>query len=65
MGHKGVSKRKLKKTNLISNNNVSNFTNTPSKGNSPVQALVKNNDCFPNKGGSNPAGSGRKNKKGR
>jgi hypothetical protein len=59
MGHKGVSKRKPKKDNSLSN------VNTPSKDNSPVQLLMKNNETAPGKGNSNTAGSNKKNKKGK
>ncbi|MBL8102842.1 MAG: hypothetical protein JNM02_09960 [Anaerolineales bacterium] len=65
MGHKGVSKRKPKKTNAVSNENVSNFVKTPSKEKSPVQSLVKNNGTSPQSGDLNPAGLSRKNKKGK
>jgi len=65
MGHKGVSKRKPKKTEAITNSNVSNYVNTPSKENSSVQSLVKNSDTATNKGGSNSIKPGKKNKKGR
>ncbi len=59
MGHKGVSKRKPKKDNSLSN------ANTPLKENSPAQSLMKNNEANPNKGNSNPAGLNKKNKKGK
>ena len=61
MGRKGVSKRKPKKDNSMPN------PNTPSKDDSSVQALMKNNETSPNKGGQNPAnnGSNHKNKKGK
>jgi len=59
MGHKGVSKRKPKKDNSLSK------VNMPSRDNSPVQALMKNNEAATNQGNSNTAGSSKKNKKGK
>ncbi|MFN8381745.1 MAG: hypothetical protein U0V02_07385 [Anaerolineales bacterium] len=59
MGHKGVSKRKPKKVGSLSN------VNTPSKNNSPVQSLVKNNEAVFDKGNLNTVGPSSKNKKGK
>lgn len=61
MGHKGVSKRKPKKDNSHAK------PNTPSKDISSVQALMKNNETAPIKGGQSPANNGlnHKNKKGK
>lgn len=54
MGHKGVSKRKPKKDNSHAN------PNTPSKDISSVQALMKNNETAPIKGGQSSANNGLK-----
>ena len=66
MGHKGVSKRKPKKSKSPSNDNTSSFSNTRAGDNSPVSALVRDNSAPINKGGMNPsAGSNHKNKNGK
>lgn len=65
MGRKGVSKRKPKKSNPFSNGNNGNPANTLSRENLPVQSLVNNNEAAPNRGGSNPARSNKKNRKGK
>lgn len=59
MGHKGVSKRKPKKDKSLSKVNI------PSKDNSPVQALMKNNEAAANQSNLNNTGSSKKNKKGK
>jgi len=61
MGHKGVSKRKPKKEK----DNLFSKTNMPPKDAQPVQPLMKNNETVLNKNNSNPAGSNKKNKKGK
>ena len=66
MGHKGVSKRKPKKTKLLANNNISGSSNTRPGDSSPVQSLVKDKGAPLNIGGTNPAtGSNKKNRKGK
>jgi hypothetical protein len=53
MGHKGVSKRKPKKTKSSSN--------TRTDDHSPVSALVKDNSASPNRGGTrNPSSDSNK-----
>jgi hypothetical protein len=64
MGRKGVSKRKPKQ-NKTSNGSIGNAVILPSRTNSPVQLLVKDNEVSHNKDGSVMAGSKKKNKKGR
>jgi hypothetical protein len=63
MGHKGVSKRKPKKSNSSINSNASNIR----VGESPsVQSLVKDKDALLNRGSANPfPGSNKKSKKGK
>jgi hypothetical protein len=62
MGHKGVSKRKAKKTASLSNNNISSNTHAGS----PVQSLVKDSGVVLNRGDMKPAAaSNKKNKKGK
>ena len=66
MGHKGVSKRKPKKS--FSNDNIHQDSSNarPGKSPSPVQTLVNAKDAPLNRGGSNPStGSNKKNQKGR
>jgi hypothetical protein len=67
MGHKGVSKRKPKKTKSSFNNNVNNYSNTRTDDHTPVSALVKDNSAPLNRGGTlNPSsGSNRKQNKGK
>jgi len=69
MGHKGVSKRKPKKSKSGSNDNIINHGSSkarPGENLSPVQALVNAKDAPPGRGGTNPAaGSNKKNRKGR
>jgi hypothetical protein len=61
MGHKGVSKRKPKKSSSFSNTNTAHTREAPS-----VQSLVKDNDALINRGSTNPpAGSNKKHKKGK
>lgn len=64
MGHKGVSKRKPKKSKSFSNDNLNGSSNIRPGENSSVQSLVK--DAPLNRGGTNPsAGLNKKNKKGK
>ena len=68
MGHKGVSKRKPKKSKLESNDNINHGSAKvrPGESSSPVQALVNAQGAPLNKGGGNPsAGSNKKNQKGK
>jgi hypothetical protein len=63
MGHKGVSKRKPKKSNSSMDVNAAS---NPHAGEttSTVQALVKDKDALLKKGGTNPsAGSNKKGEK--
>lgn len=65
MGHKGVSKRKPKKS--FSNDNTNKGSSNVRPGESPsVQSLVNTKDAPLNRGGINPSnGSNKKNRKGR
>ena len=66
MGHKGVSKRKPKKS--VSNDRINHGSSKarPGESLSPVQALVNARDVARERGGSSPAaGSNKKNRKGR
>lgn len=66
MGHKGVSKRKPKKT--FSNDSINHGSSNARSGESPspVQALVNAKDAPLNRGGTNPSNeSNKKNRKGR
>jgi hypothetical protein len=66
MGHKGVSKRKPKKSGLIDKNNHGSSNARPGESSSSVQALVHAKDAPLNRGGTNPSiGSNKKNRKGR
>ena len=66
MGHKGVSKRKPKKSFSNDNINHSSSNARPGKSPSPVQALVNAKDAPLNRGGTTPShGSNKKNQKGR
>ena len=68
MGHKGVSKRKPKKTNSASNVNNNPGSSNPRRGESPssVQSLVNAKEAPLDRHGTNPsAGSNKKNRKGR
>jgi hypothetical protein len=66
MGHKGVSKRKPKKSGLIDKNNHGSSNARPGESSSSVQALVHAQDAPLNRGGTNPSiGSNKKNRKGR
>jgi len=66
MGHKGVSKRKPKKSKSLSNDNINGSSNIrPGEGPS-VQVLVKDKETSLNRGGSNSSdGSNKKNRKGK
>ena len=66
MGHKGVSKRKPKKSKSFSNDNTNGFSNTR-QGESPsVQSLVKDKGVPLNRGGTAPsAGPNKKNRNGK
>jgi hypothetical protein len=65
MGHKGVSKRKPKKSNVGIDNTA--FSNTrPGENSSSVQSLVKDKDALLNRSGTNPStGSNKKIRKDR
>ena len=68
MGHKGVSKRKPKKTNSASNVNNNPGSSSARRGESPasVQSLVNSGEAHLNRGGASPAaGSTKKNRKGK
>jgi DNA replication protein DnaC len=66
MGHKGVSKRKPKKTKTFSSDNINGLPNARQNESSSVKSLVKDNETTPNKGVMNPAaGSNNKNRKGK
>jgi hypothetical protein len=68
MGRKGVSKRKPKRSNTGSNDNVNHGSANARPGENPssVQSLVNARNTPPNRGGSNPAaGSNKKNRQGR
>jgi hypothetical protein len=68
MGHKGVSKRKPKKTNSGSKDNNNPGATNARRGESPssVQSLVNAKEAPRDRGGTNPsAGSNKKNRKGR
>lgn len=65
MGHKGVSKRKPKKSKSFSNDNINGSSNTRPGENMPEHSLVKDNGATLNRGGTNPAtGSNKENRKG-
>ena len=68
MGRKGVSKRKPKKSNSGTNDNMNRGSSGARSGESPatVQSLVNARNAPLDRGGSNPsAGSNKKNRKGR
>lgn len=68
MGHKGVSKRKPKKSNSGSNDNINDGSSNARPGESPssVQSLVNAKDAPLNRGGTNPAAqSNKKTRKGK
>jgi len=66
MGHKGVSKRKPKKSKSFSNTDVNGSSTTRPGGSPSVRSLVKEKDAPLNRGGTNPSdGSNKKNKKGK
>ena len=68
MGHKGVSKRKPKKSDSGSkdNNNHGSSNARQGEGPSSVQSLLNAKDTPLDRDGSNPsAGSNKKNRKGR
>ena len=68
MGHKGVSKRKPKKSKLGSNDNINHGSNKVRPGESllPMQALVNAQGAPLDKGGGNlSAGSNKKKRKGK
>ena len=66
MGHKGVSKRKPKKSFSNDNSNYGSSNARPGESPSSVQALVNTKDAPLNRGGTNPSnGSNKKNRKGR
>jgi hypothetical protein len=65
MGRKGVSKRKPKKTNSGSNDNINHGSSNRRPGESPsVQLLVKEKGVPFNRSDANP-GSNNKNRKGK
>jgi hypothetical protein len=67
MGRKGVSKRKPKKSKSDSNNNNHHGSSNARRGESPstVQSLVNAKDTPLNRGGTNPAESSKKTRKGK
>jgi len=68
MGRKGVSKRKPKKSNSGSKENINHGSSNARSGESAssVQSLVSARNAPLDRGGSNPsAGSNKKNRKGR
>jgi hypothetical protein len=68
MGHKGVSKRKPKKTNSSVNDNKNHGSSNPRRGEGPssVQSLVGAKEAPLDRGGASPStGSSKKNRKGR
>ena len=66
MGHKGVSKRKPKKSFSNDNTNKGSSNNTRPGESPSVRSLVKEKDAPLNRGGTNPSdGSNKKNKKGK
>ncbi len=65
MGHKGVSKRKPKKSKSFSNNNINGSSNTRPGESPSVQSLVKDKDAPLNRDSTYPsAGSNKKIRKG-
>jgi hypothetical protein len=67
MGRKGVSKRKPKKSNTGSNDNINHGSSNARPGQSPssVQSLVNAGNAPLNRGGTNPStGSNKKMRKG-
>jgi len=67
MGRKGVSKRKPKKSNSGSNDNINHGSSNTHRGESPsVQLLVKEKSVPLSRSDANPsAGSNKKNRKGK
>jgi hypothetical protein len=66
MGHKGVSKRKPKKSVSNDNNNHGSSNTRLGESSSSVQSLVNAKDAPLNRGGANPStGSNKKNRKGK
>ena len=67
MGRKGVSKRKPKKSESFSNDNINHGSSNRHPGESlSVQSLMKDTDASLNRGVTNPsAGSNKKNRKGK
>ena len=66
MGHKGVSKRKPKKSFSNDNTNKNSSNTRPGESPASVQSLVNTKDVPPNRGGTNPSnGSNKKNRKGK
>ncbi len=66
MGHKGVSKRKPKKSFPNDHTNKGSSNARPGESPSPVQVLVNAKDTPLNRGSTNPAnGSNKKSRKGR
>ena len=65
MGHKGVSKRKPKKSTPHTNVGISNHKDVnKNSGSSPVQSLVNDKSAPLNRSGTNPiAGPGKTQKK--
>ena len=62
MGHKGVSKRKPKKSQPLSSADIGGFSNTRPGESPSVQSLVKDKGAPLNTGAMNPS-AGSKNKK--
>ena len=66
MGRKGVSKRKPKKSNSVSNDNIIGSSKVRPGESPSVHLLVKDNGAAPNRGGAYPvAGSNKKGKNGK
>lgn len=67
MGHKGVSKRKPKKSKPSSTAQISGFSNARPGESPTIQSLVKDQGVPLNKGAMNPSAGpkNKKNKKGR
>ncbi len=65
MGHKGVSRRKPKKSRPFSNADITGSSNIRSSERPSAQSQLKDNGVSLNRGGLNPsAGSNKKHNKG-
>jgi hypothetical protein len=65
MGHKGVSKRKPKKSKSFSSTNINGSSNTRSTEHSTVQSLVKDKGDPLYRDGMNPSAESNKTQKNR